>query len=227
MLTISPQLPRALRAKIEEHIPAFEQLPGVVIIHDLADDSVVYLSSRGLQLLNTTVADTVAKPHTVYPRRHFNNEGPKDYAPKLFELMERNNDTEMVTFFQQVRFAGNDNCNWHLSSAKVFHRDAHNLPSHAITIALPINNVHLTAKTERMLHEDTFLRQNSAAFNRLTSREKEILRLTALGKSAAEIADGLFIAETTVETHRRNLKAKLQVSSHFEVSQYARAFDLI
>jgi hypothetical protein len=48
-----------------------------------------------------------------------------------------------------------------------------------------------------------------------------------LGKSTTEIATELFISATTAETHRRNIKQKLNAPTIFELSQYARAFDLI
>jgi len=42
----------------------------------------------------------------------------------------------------------------------------------------------------------------------LTSRELEILKLIALERSNAQIADQLFISERTVETHRKNMLRK-------------------
>jgi DNA-binding CsgD family transcriptional regulator len=78
-----------------------------------------------------------------------------------------------------------------------------------------------------MLQENTFLRKNYQLFSNLTKREREILRLLALGKSSSEIADQLFIAVGTVETHRKKIKHKLKVSSFFDLSRYAMAFDLI
>lgn len=228
MLTISPKLSPELKTKIEKQIPAFELLPGVVIIHDLADGSVAYMSARGLALLNTTMEEIAAVPQEEYHRRYFNQEDAKNYIPRLFNLMDSNSDDEMVTFFQQVRFAGSDNWNWHLSSLKVFCRDTAGKPRLLIGIALPIDAMHhMTAKAERLLHENNFLYKNHKTFSQLTTREKEILRLTALGKSASEIAAELFIAETTAETHRRNMKGKLQVNTYYQLSEYARAFDLI
>lgn len=228
MPSINPKLPDHLKTKIKEHIATFEQLPGVVIIHDMVDGSVAYLSPRGLALLNTTMEEIATIPVEEYHRRHFNDEDAKDYAPKLFDFMSRNSDEEMVTFFQQVRFAGSDNWNWHLSSLKIFSRDDNGKPRLLISLALPIDAMHhMTTKAERLLQENNFLRKNFKIFSRLTPREKEVLRLTALGKSAAEVSAELFIAETTAETHRRNIKAKLQVNTYFELSEYARAFDLI
>jgi len=47
----------------------------------------------------------------------------------------------------------------------------------------------------------------------LTSREKEVLKLVATGKSAKEIAGILNISYRTVDTHRTNLKDKLKVKN--------------
>jgi two-component system nitrate/nitrite response regulator NarL len=46
----------------------------------------------------------------------------------------------------------------------------------------------------------------------LTSREREILRLTADGYSAPQIADQLYLSPTTVRTHLQHLYEKLGVS---------------
>lgn len=60
-----------------------------------------------------------------------------------------------------------------------------------------------------------------AAAVRLSPREREILRLIALGKTGKEIAQVLEIAPGTVETHRRRLMAKLGVAKVAELTLYA------
>jgi DNA-binding NarL/FixJ family response regulator len=49
----------------------------------------------------------------------------------------------------------------------------------------------------------------STALNGLTDREREVLRLMALGRSNAEIAASLFIAEQTTKTHVSRILQKL------------------
>jgi len=56
---------------------------------------------------------------------------------------------------------------------------------------------------------------------RLSPREREILRLIALGKTGKDIAQVLDIAPGTVETHRRRLMAKLGVAKVAELTLYA------
>jgi DNA-binding NarL/FixJ family response regulator len=54
------------------------------------------------------------------------------------------------------------------------------------------------------------------AFNELIVREKEVLRLTAQGSSNKEIAANLFISDTTVKAHIRNILEKLRVKNRAE-----------
>ncbi len=52
-----------------------------------------------------------------------------------------------------------------------------------------------------------------AAFKILSPREREVLQLLAEGQSTREIAEQLNLSVSTVETHRRQLKEKLNIDS--------------
>lgn len=54
----------------------------------------------------------------------------------------------------------------------------------------------------------------------LTSREQDVLRLLAAGKSNRDIAELLGIAAATVETHRKNLKKKLGIATTAGLTRY-------
>jgi DNA-binding CsgD family transcriptional regulator len=95
-------------------------------------------------------------------------------------------------------------------------------------MAIPVDpQSHINTKVERLLQENTFLRKNQQVFASLTKREKEILRLVALGNSTNEIAEQLHISIPTAFTHRRNLKSKLKAQTNYDLTRFAQAFDLI
>ncbi len=52
-----------------------------------------------------------------------------------------------------------------------------------------------------------------ARWESLTAREREVLRLVAVGRNNRQIAEVLCISENTVETHVGNLLGKLEATS--------------
>jgi two-component system, NarL family, response regulator NreC len=61
----------------------------------------------------------------------------------------------------------------------------------------------------------------------LSDREREVLRLLALGHTNQEIAKQLFISVRTAETHRAHIMQKLHLSSRAELVRYAIAQGLL
>jgi DNA-binding CsgD family transcriptional regulator len=214
--------------KISEIAAVADSLPGVVIIHNLQKDlAVEYISPRGERELGLSVEE-IQKLGAEYHTRFFNPEDANDYIPKIVGMLERNQEDEIVSFFQQVRPSEKEPWSWYLSTTKVLLRDNQHKPWLIITMAFPIDPLHhVTAKVSRLLEENNFLRKNYHKFGELSEREQQVLRLLSLGKSAPETAEELFISVATVETHRRNIKNKLGTNSFYELTQYARAFDLI
>ncbi len=61
----------------------------------------------------------------------------------------------------------------------------------------------------------------------LSDREREILRLLALGHTNQEIAKQLFISVRTAETHRAHIMQKLRLSTRAELVRHALAHGLL
>ncbi|MCD9155270.1 LuxR C-terminal-related transcriptional regulator [Aeromicrobium duanguangcaii] len=57
--------------------------------------------------------------------------------------------------------------------------------------------------------------------DRLTDREREVMRLIARGYAYKEVAKELFISVKTVETHVSSVLRKLQLSSRHELTRWA------
>lgn len=72
--------------------------------------------------------------------------------------------------------------------------------------------------------EKTNVQQGGKASSKIeafTQREIEIIRLCALGKSAKQIADELFISARTVESHKEKIFNKIGCDSTTEMVNYA------
>jgi two-component system response regulator NreC len=61
----------------------------------------------------------------------------------------------------------------------------------------------------------------------LSEREREVLRLLALGHTNQEIAATLFLSVRTVETHRAHIMQKLRIGTRAELVRYALAAGLL
>ena len=57
--------------------------------------------------------------------------------------------------------------------------------------------------------------------DRLTARERDVLRLIARGYTYKEVAAELYISGKTVETHVSSVLRKLQLSNRRELSRWA------
>ena len=66
-----------------------------------------------------------------------------------------------------------------------------------------------------------------AAADPLSDREREVLRLLALGHTNQEIAKMLFISVRTAETHRAHIMQKLRLSTRAELVRYALQHGLL
>jgi DNA-binding NarL/FixJ family response regulator len=58
-------------------------------------------------------------------------------------------------------------------------------------------------------------------YDKLTTREREVLHLAAEGFTNPQISERLFISPRTTETHRANLMRKLELDSQSELIRYA------
>lgn len=220
-----------IKQRIEEKIAQLHEvaadIPGVVIVHKIPEATVAYMSQRGLDYFGVSLRELREMGMGYYPR-FFNEEEAAEYVPKIMGLIEKNDPDKLVSFFQQARPAPDQDWTWHFSTTKIFMQDDEGNPILSITVALPVDpQQHITHKVSRLLDENVFLRRHYQQFATLTEREREILKHLCLSLSATEIAELLSLSVHTVETHRKNIKKKLGVNTTYDLSLYARAFDLI
>jgi DNA-binding CsgD family transcriptional regulator len=223
----SISLQKIIDEKIAQISTIENYFPGVVIIHEIKQGTVIYMSQWGRDYLGVS-NEELREMGKEYYNLYFNSEDAKDYVPKVLGLLERNNDKEFISHFQQVRRSPKHDWCWFLTATRIFARDEQGQPLLTLSTSLPVDaQHHIAAKAQRLLEENNFLRRNHHVFNQLTKREKEILRLMAIGLRSEEIASQLYISEATASTHRRNIKQKLRIKSNYDIIRFAQAFDLI
>jgi len=69
--------------------------------------------------------------------------------------------------------------------------------------------------------------ESSEELDRLSAREREVMRLIARGYAYKEVASELYISIKTVETHVSAVLRKLQLSSRYELTVWATARKLL
>ncbi len=83
-----------------------------------------------------------------------------------------------------------------------------------------INN---TRYVSDRIHKELIYKDDKSATHLLTLAEKKILQLIGEQKTSKQIADLLFIAEKTVEGHRRNIITKLNLPKEKNILVYYAA----
>lgn len=95
-----------------------------------------------------------------------------------------------------------------------------------------IRAIRAVAAGERYLHPSLGAAlarppQSRGAIDDLSPREREVLRLLALGHTNQEIAHELYVSVRTVESHRAHIMTKLRANSRAEMVQHALAGGLL
>jgi DNA-binding NarL/FixJ family response regulator len=99
---------------------------------------------------------------------------------------------------------------------------------HAIRTVARLNTFFYPSITETLINE---IRKNKSGKNNhgqtLTVREKEILKLIVMGKTSTQISEDLSLSVKTVEWHRSNLMAKLNVHNVADLVRFALKSEIV
>jgi NarL family two-component system response regulator LiaR len=85
----------------------------------------------------------------------------------------------------------------------------------------------LSPEATRVLVQDTAQRDMMVLGSDLTERERNILGLIAKGQDNQQIAEAVFLSQSTVKFHVSNILSKLQVSSRTEAAVFALQNNLV
>lgn len=215
-----------MEEKIALFKPQLERMPGIAVIHQIENYHPIFMTKNGLELFGLSLEELVAIGEN-YFEEFFNQDFTAEFFEKLIPLLKEENKDETFTLFHQVFFPNKDKCEWFVASVRIFH-SVDGVPTHTLSISFPIDDVErIPDKAEKLLAETKFARQHFNQFMKLSAREKEVLKLIAEGKTPRDISDLLNISIDTVNSHKKAIKQKLKISSFYDISLYAHAFDLV
>ncbi len=116
--------------------------------------------------------------------------------------------------------------NKELSAQLAVHRKVFREVHTALGVASEINRSLQKQEAVFQLVEENERLKNQLKLFRLSEREKEILTWIVKGFTSKEIAGQLNISKLTVDTHRKHIQQKLEVSNPVELIKLALQFDL-
>jgi DNA-binding CsgD family transcriptional regulator len=203
-----------------------EHRGGVVVLLN-AGNSLGMISSQTQPLLAATMAMLMGLGSAYHPL-HLPLDDVNEYAPKLVELLERNDVRHVVTFFQPLRTGEDRAFEWYRCMARLIAQDNADWPQVIVCFASPIAPETLEkAKEQRHSDEQLFLQQHAAIYATLSHRERTVVPYMALGFTAYDVAAALQINHHAAQTFRYAIRAKLRLrTSRFELAQYVQALNL-
>jgi DNA-binding CsgD family transcriptional regulator len=218
-----PAIPITTKRKITEkinEIRKFENdIPVILAVINLRDQSVVYLSEMGRKLMGITLKELRKMGNDEF-LRIVKSSDAADYLSGKGGILQSDS---TLSLFHEISLAAGQEKILALSSIKIILQDENSLPLLALVTAIPINNESRNYELAyKNFHERKFLSLNRALIGLLSKREREVLKLLALGYSNQNIASALFISVETAATHRKKIKKKLNVRSRCDFAMYAQ-----
>jgi len=97
-----------------------------------------------------------------------------------------------------------------------------------LNVTIPSNDLQgLLSYIDQIDSDNQFRAQHQMYYHSLTFQELTIFKLIVFGNTNKQIGAILFIEESSVKTHRKNIKHKLKIHSFFDIYRYARCFGII
>ena len=177
----------------------------------MAINVLVPISKKGIKKLVFTIAEEVAVHLAIVAS--LDKAKPIIQSVYFSDLEEAKSHSEQVKHVKLPKFA----CQTHANTDSI-----------AIDLNIDTNDLPCFLTSMKQMEIDNqFVQDHLNQYNTLTFREIEVLKLIVNGKTNKQIGQSLFIEESSVKSHRKNIKQKLNITSSFDIYQFARCFRLV
>lgn len=197
-------------------------LPALFHINSSADSSLIYVSQAGCDFLQLEREEIM--PYSAEQLASLVSEDTlQNITPKFVEFYQEEDQYKVFSSFQQVKQQNKEGYVWVYTTTKIYQSLAA-----PISLSIPVPQMgQISEKMVGLLEDNLFMRKNYQRFAALTKREREIVSLVVQGVKRRDIAEQLFISLHTYDTHRKNIRKKLELKSSSDLTRYALAFGLV
>lgn len=204
-----------------------DYIPGSVMVQDLNAMKNLYMNKFGCDILHHS-SEELASFGAEYFSRFFPEDEIIIHRKALTQFIDQGDHTHLHSFLQRVRPGVQADYSWYFTTSRIIESSSDPGATQLVHIAVPVNTLTMTGhRISNMLENDEYIRKNFFRFNLLSAREKEVIRLIVAGKSSYEISEMLFRSIHTINTHRKNIIHKLEVTSLAGLIKFAVAFNLV
>lgn len=122
----------------------------------------------------------------------------------------------------RVKYPGNDEWSWLVGISKVIKETPDRVPLETLAVFVDFTKMINTELQIKEALQEVLRIRNSNVLNKISKREKIIIRFLLNGLGSKEIAEQLSISAHTVRTHRKNIMLKLGVKNTSELISIAK-----
>lgn len=197
-------------------------LPGMLHVNSMEDASLIFISKKGCDFLS--IERTEIMSYSAEQLSSIVTEDTLRYIiPRFIDFYKRQDINKAFAQFQQIKNRNKKGYRWVYTTTKIY------TPLNAsISLSIPIEKLDTApSRLVRFLEEDLFAKKNFHKFDSLSEREKEIISRIVLGERRRDIADKLNISVHTYDTHKKNIRKKLEIHTVAELVRFALAFGLV
>lgn len=122
----------------------------------------------------------------------------------------------------RVKYPGNEEWSWLVGISKVIKETPDRVPLETLAVFVDFTKMINTELQIKEALQEVLRIRNGNVLNKISKREKIIIRFLLNGLGSKEIAEQLSISAHTVRTHRKNIMLKLGVKNTSELISIAK-----
>ncbi|MEW7277917.1 LuxR C-terminal-related transcriptional regulator [Aquimarina sp. 2201CG1-2-11] len=198
--------------------------PGFYHIHSIKDYSVIYFDEEICKEFDASLED-IRAIGAKFQESVTHPDDVKRVRKLLFDFAEKQNETEILTYFHRLKFRkeGEEGYILVITSVKLDLAQQAFISMSNTTDQLPV----FTKKICNALNTKYETKKYINSYITLTKREKEVFTFLIRGFSVKEVASSLIRSTRTIEQHKKNIYKKMEVNTLAQIVRIGYFLNLV